>query len=45
MTSLLAEWDQREVAELARLLRKFADDALQFVRARTKPTGAERANS
>jgi len=33
LTSLFAEWDKREVAELARLLRKFANDALTFVRA------------
>ncbi len=33
ITSLFAEWDPREVAQLARLLRKFADDALEFVRA------------
>jgi DNA-binding MarR family transcriptional regulator len=33
LTSLLAEWDKPELAELARLLRKFADDALEFVRA------------
>jgi DNA-binding MarR family transcriptional regulator len=33
VTSLLADWDKQEVAELARLLRKFADDALKFVRA------------
>lgn len=32
MTSLLAEWDSDEIAELARLLRKLADDALRFVR-------------
>jgi len=32
ITSLLADWDKQEVAELARLLRKFADDALEFVR-------------
>jgi len=32
VTSLLAEWDKREVAELARLLRKLADEALGFVR-------------
>ncbi len=32
VTSLLAEWDKDEVAELARLLRKLADDALRFVR-------------
>ncbi len=34
LTSLLREWDKRELAELARLLRKFADDALRFVRER-----------
>lgn len=33
LTALLAEWDRRELAELARLLRKFADDALTFVQA------------
>jgi DNA-binding MarR family transcriptional regulator len=33
MTALLADWDRKEVAALARLLRKFADDALAFVRA------------
>ncbi len=33
LTSLLAEWDRRDLAELARLLRQFADDALRFVRA------------
>jgi DNA-binding MarR family transcriptional regulator len=32
MTQLLAGWDKREVAELARLLRQFADDALRFTR-------------
>jgi len=32
VTSLLADWDKDEVAELARLLRKLADDALRFVR-------------
>jgi DNA-binding MarR family transcriptional regulator len=32
MTALLAEWDRREVAELARLLRRLADDGLKFVR-------------
>jgi DNA-binding MarR family transcriptional regulator len=32
LTKLLAHWDPREVGELARLLRKFADDALEFVR-------------
>jgi len=35
MTSLLAEWEPKEVAELARLLRKLADDALQFVRVKS----------
>jgi DNA-binding MarR family transcriptional regulator len=39
MSSLLAAWDRKEVAELARLLRKFADDALTFARAvRSRPT-------
>jgi len=33
VTALLAAWDEREVAELARLLRKFADDALASVHA------------
>ena len=33
VTSLLTEWDDRDVAELARLLRRFADDALRFVQA------------
>jgi DNA-binding MarR family transcriptional regulator len=33
MGLLLAAWDRREVTELARLLRKLADDALEFVRA------------
>jgi DNA-binding MarR family transcriptional regulator len=32
VTSLLSEWDKQEVAELARLLRKLADEALKFVR-------------
>ncbi len=32
MTSLLADWDKQEIAELARLLRRLADDALHFVR-------------
>ena len=31
MTSLLADWDKQEVAELVRLLRKLADDALRLV--------------
>lgn len=34
LTALLADWDPREVATLARLLRRFADDALTFVRSR-----------
>lgn len=34
MASLLREWDPREVAQLARLLRKLADHALQFARSR-----------
>jgi DNA-binding MarR family transcriptional regulator len=33
MTALLTDWDKKEVAELARLLRKFADAALRFGRA------------
>jgi DNA-binding MarR family transcriptional regulator len=33
ITALLAHWEKQEVAELARLLRKLADDALEFVRA------------
>lgn len=38
LASLLAQWDKQEVVELARLLRKFADDALGFVRAeRSRP--------
>jgi DNA-binding MarR family transcriptional regulator len=32
LTSLFAEWDAHELAELARLLRRFADDALAFTR-------------
>jgi len=35
LTSLLAGWERSEVAELARLLRKFADDSLGFARARS----------
>lgn len=31
MTSLLADWDKKDVTELARLLRKLADDAFLFV--------------
>jgi DNA-binding MarR family transcriptional regulator len=38
MSALLADWDPKEVATLAGLLRKFADDALEFVR-----TGAGRS--
>ncbi|HVW70842.1 MAG TPA: MarR family transcriptional regulator [Steroidobacteraceae bacterium] len=33
MTSVLAEWDKKEISELARLLRKLADDALEFAHA------------
>jgi DNA-binding MarR family transcriptional regulator len=33
MTSLLAKWDKKDVADLARLLRQLADAALQLVRA------------
>lgn len=33
MRSLLAEWDPAEVTELARLLRKFADQAQTFAKA------------
>jgi len=33
LTEMFARWDGDEVAELARLLRKLADDALEFVRA------------
>ncbi len=33
MARLLEHWDRREVSELARLLRKFADDALRFASA------------
>ena len=36
MRSLLADWDRREVSDLARLLRRLADDALRFVRARAQ---------
>jgi DNA-binding MarR family transcriptional regulator len=32
MTVLLAEWEENDVAELARLLRKLADNALAVVR-------------
>ncbi|MFZ6721649.1 MarR family winged helix-turn-helix transcriptional regulator [Undibacterium sp. Ji49W] len=31
MTSLLTDWDKKDVTELARLLRKLADDAFLFV--------------
>ncbi|CAN5473065.1 MarR family winged helix-turn-helix transcriptional regulator [soil metagenome] len=39
VSSLLAEWDPKEVAELARLLRRLADDALGFVRAEKSRPG------
>ncbi|MDB6078250.1 MAG: transcriptional regulator SlyA [Akkermansiaceae bacterium] len=32
MSTLLADWDRQDVTDLARLLRKFADEALAFVR-------------
>jgi len=32
LTTPFAGWDKQEVAELTRLLRRFADDALKFVR-------------
>jgi DNA-binding MarR family transcriptional regulator len=32
MTSLLAKWDKKELADLARLMRRLADDALSFIR-------------
>jgi DNA-binding MarR family transcriptional regulator len=33
MTSVLADWDKTDVVDLARLLRRLADDALEFVKA------------
>jgi DNA-binding MarR family transcriptional regulator len=42
LTSLLADWDAREVVELARLLRKLADDALTFVGAASRSARADR---
>jgi len=33
MTSLLQEWDPNDIAELARLLRRLADDAMKFTHA------------
>ena len=32
-TALLADWEKKDVAELARLLRRLADDGLAFVKA------------
>ncbi|HEX7815183.1 MarR family winged helix-turn-helix transcriptional regulator [Dyella sp.] len=32
MTAMLADWDRQDVSDLARLLRKLADDAMDFVR-------------
>jgi DNA-binding MarR family transcriptional regulator len=32
MTSVLADWDKKDVVDLARLLRRLADDALDFVK-------------
>lgn len=37
MTTLLADWEKQDVAELARLLRRLADDALRFVRGDRPP--------
>lgn len=39
IASLFADWDKKDVAVLARLLRKFADDALEWVRSE-KPRSA-----
>lgn len=39
MTSLLADWNERDVAQLAHLLRRLADDALAFTRAQRPPSG------
>lgn len=39
MSSLLARWERREITELARLLRKLADEALGFVQAERARTG------
>ena len=33
MTSVLADWDKTDVVDLARLLRRLADDGLEFVKA------------
>ncbi|MCD2341084.1 MarR family transcriptional regulator [Ideonella azotifigens] len=33
ITSLLADWDKQELADLSRLMRRLADDALRFVQA------------
>jgi DNA-binding MarR family transcriptional regulator len=33
MSSLLADWSRKDLAELARLLRKLADEGLEFVQA------------
>jgi DNA-binding MarR family transcriptional regulator len=38
LASLLGHWDQDEVADLARLLRKLADDALAFVQSERSRT-------
>ena len=37
MTALFADWDKQELADLARLLRKFSVDALAFARGLGKP--------
>ena len=39
MTELLADWEQQDVAELARLLRKLADDALAMMLAKRSRSG------
>jgi DNA-binding MarR family transcriptional regulator len=33
MTSVLADWDKKDVVDLVRLLRRLADDGLEFVKA------------
>lgn len=43
ITSLFAEWNPRDVAQLARLLRRFADDALAFVQAEKSRNAAKGA--
>jgi DNA-binding MarR family transcriptional regulator len=38
LTELLVDWEMKEIAELARLLRKLADDALKFARGSGAPS-------